>query len=223
MIELIYGGSGSGKSAYAEKRVMELNNTWKYYVATMQVYDEEGQAKVERHRQLRAGKGFVTVEQCRNLGALAENAVSAEAAGGIGNFEGYLNCVKGGRNLKIQVLDSCALVECLSNLVANEMFCTEETVAADVGNGVEEKEVPDCVYENAFVEKILADIRKLAVCVENLVIVSNNIFEDGIEYEESTQKYMSVLGLLNCNIAEIADRVVEVVVGIPVEIKGVAK
>ena len=58
MITLIMGGSGSGKSAYAEDYALaQAGESSKYYIATMQIYDAEGQRKVERHRKLRAGKG----------------------------------------------------------------------------------------------------------------------------------------------------------------------
>ena len=66
MITLVLGGSGSGKSAYAEHLLDGKTN--KYYIATMQVYDAEGEKKVARHRRLRAGKGFVTMEQPRDIG-----------------------------------------------------------------------------------------------------------------------------------------------------------
>ena len=66
MITLVLGGSGSGKSAYAEHLLDGKTN--KYYIATMQVYDAEGEKKVARHRRLRAGKGFVTIEQPRDIG-----------------------------------------------------------------------------------------------------------------------------------------------------------
>lgn len=52
MITLVLGGSGSGKSAYAEHLLDGKTN--KYYIATMQVYDAEGEKKVARHRRLRA-------------------------------------------------------------------------------------------------------------------------------------------------------------------------
>ena len=66
MIALVIGGSGSGKSAYAEQMAVKAaGNGSLYYVATMQVYDEEGKKKVERHQKMRAGKGFLTIEQPR--------------------------------------------------------------------------------------------------------------------------------------------------------------
>lgn len=49
MITLITGGSGSGKSAYAEKYICRVSNEngykEKYYIATMQVFDDEGSGR----------------------------------------------------------------------------------------------------------------------------------------------------------------------------------
>ena len=50
MMILILGGSGSGKSAYAEDYLLRTaGDKKKYYIATMQIWDEEMQAKVARH------------------------------------------------------------------------------------------------------------------------------------------------------------------------------
>ena len=64
MMVLVLGGSGSGKSAYAEELLCTLagkSQTTKYYLAAMRVYDEEGARKVEKHRERRKGKGFLTM------------------------------------------------------------------------------------------------------------------------------------------------------------------
>ena len=50
--------------------------------------------------------------------------------------------------------------------------------------------------------------------------VTNEIFSDGILYEGESEKYKEQLGQINCNLAEMADAVVEVVYGIPVWHKG---
>ena len=64
MFALIFGGSGSGKSEYAEKLSCELaQKNEKYYIATMIPYGEEGKKRVERHKKLREGKDFYTIEQ----------------------------------------------------------------------------------------------------------------------------------------------------------------
>ena len=68
MMILILGGSGSGKSAYAEDYLLRTaGDKKKYYIATMQIWDEEMQAKVDRHHRLRQGKGFTTIEQPTEL------------------------------------------------------------------------------------------------------------------------------------------------------------
>ena len=61
MITVIVGGAGSGKSAYAE-RLASARPGKRYYLATMQVRDKESGIRVARHRAMRAGKGFMTLE-----------------------------------------------------------------------------------------------------------------------------------------------------------------
>lgn len=208
MITLITGGSGSGKSAYAEKYICYVSNEKgykeKYYIATMQVFDDEGQRKIDRHRRLRAGKGFITVEQPRDI----QNAVSKLQSE---------NCLKNGRS---------ALLECMSNLVANEMFPTVD------GSGIQaaeaEKEALDAPenmkdYETTQIsrvsKKVLKEVSILSENVAELVIVTNNVFEDGVCYDESTMNYIKAMGIVNRGLAAMAERVVEVVAGIPVAVK----
>ena len=63
MMVVVTGASGSGKSEYAEGVAVKLAGKGDlYYLATMRVYGEEGVRRVERHRKLRAGKGFQTAE-----------------------------------------------------------------------------------------------------------------------------------------------------------------
>ena len=75
MIHLITGGSASGKSAYAEDWLLEAADEAQkgayIYVATMIPYGRETMAKILRHRRLREGKGFVTMECPRNLAGAA--------------------------------------------------------------------------------------------------------------------------------------------------------
>lgn len=200
MITLIIGGSGSGKSAYAEDYVLAAaTDLPKYYIATMQVYDAEGERKVERHRRLRAGKGFVTIEQPTDIGKagikIAGNAWNEQEKGDIHEVDGMdaPNEEKQG---------GVALLECMSNLVANEMFSGEQMPETD-----------------AVVRRVTEEIEALAKQLTHLVIVSNNVFEDGIAYDASTLRYIEVLGRINTRLADLADHVVEVVVGIPVTVK----
>lgn len=189
MITLVLGGSGSGKSAYAEHLLDGKTN--KYYIATMQVYDAEGEKKVARHRKLRAGKGFVTIEQQRDIGEVDFSEGVQQAAE-----------TPDGAGQNVVETPRCALLECMSNLVANEMFSGEEMIP-----------------EEEVVRQILQGIKTLAANVDELVIVSNNVFEDGISYDATIQAYIRALGRINTGVAALADTVTEVVVGIPVPVR----
>ena len=62
MTVLVTGGSKCGKSHFAESLFNDLEGE-KIYIATMQHYGEEAFAAIERHRKMRSGKGFETIEQ----------------------------------------------------------------------------------------------------------------------------------------------------------------
>ena len=170
LIEVI-GGSGSGKSEFAEGKCMELCAGEKIYIATMEPYDEESKKRVERHRKMRAGKEFVTMEVYTGL----EQAVIRKGA--------------------------TVLLECMSNLVANEMF-------------------REGGFHPEVAEKITEGVKNLLSQAKHVVIVTNEIFSDGILYEEESEQYKKELGQINQKLAEMAEEVVEVVYGIPVWHKG---
>ena len=168
MIALITGGSGCGKSTYAEKLIGALPREKRVYIATMQVYDEESVRRVARHRAQRADKGFTTFECPKDLGS-----VSVEDG-------------------------SIVLLEDLVNLVANEMF--------DGGDW----------------RRIRGDLETLASKCRHLIIVTNDVFSDGIGYAESTQEYLKNLAEVNRFAANMADYAAEVVYSIPITLKGEA-
>ena len=170
MMILITGGSGSGKSAYAEQKILEFGALNRIYIATMYPFDEESHRRIKRHRNMRAEKQFSTIE-----------------------------CYTGLKTLTIPE-HSCVLLECMSNLTANEMF--QE-------NGAKEK----------VVEEILEGVKNLDKQAEQVVIVTNEIFSDGIEYDEETKQYQKYLGEINARLAAWAKEVTEVVYGIPVQQK----
>ena len=194
MITLVTGGSGSGKSAYAESLLSSCEGI-RYYIATMQIYDAEGEKKVERHRKLRAGKGFLTIESPMNVGKIRF------ACDGGSEQAQYRQEAE--RKVQGSPEKKSALLECMSNLTANEMF-TKDGMKS----------------EEEVVEKIVSEIQTLSQKLDNLVIVTNNVFEDGVIYDAGTMEYLRALGRINAALARLADRVAEVVVGIPVELKG---
>lgn len=170
MLHVITGGSGSGKSAYAEEQVLAAGEWNRIYIATMIPYGAEGRQRVERHRKMRKEKQFETIECYTNLAGLSIPE------------------------------DSIVLLECMSNLVANEVFEAE---------GAHEKTV----------EAVTQGVRRLKEQARHLFIVTNEIFSDGITYDAESMRYMEYLGQVNQRIAQMADRVTEVVYGIPLQIK----
>ena len=76
------------------------------------------------------------------------------------------------------------------------------------------------MQEAAVTEKIIAGIAQLNAKLTHLVIVTNNVFEDGITYDDTTMEYIRAMGNINARLAAMADEVIEVVAGIPIEIKG---
>lgn len=69
MLTLVVGGAASGKSEYAERLVLQTALP-RYYLATMQVWDAECAARVEKHRRMRAEKQFETLECPLHLGTV---------------------------------------------------------------------------------------------------------------------------------------------------------
>ena len=186
MLLLVIGGSASGKSEYAEERAV-LAGGRRYYVAAMKPFGEEAEKRIARHRALRAGKGFETIERYTDLEGLCRE--------------------------RPDLAGQTVLVECLSNLTANEMF---EPEGAGLSGGE---------------EAIVSGIHSLSEMAETVIVVSADAFGEGRlseAEEESVQKesadltgrYVRILGRIHARLAQMADEVVEVVYSIPVKQKG---
>ena len=68
MTALVFGGAASGKSEYGEKLVCSLPRTGELiYLATMEPFGPEAEVRIRRHRELRACRGFSTLERARDL------------------------------------------------------------------------------------------------------------------------------------------------------------
>lgn len=189
MLHIVYGGSASGKSSYAESFAMSLQGDGRLtYIATMYPYkwntteiDPETMQRIERHRAMRADKGFDTVECYRHV----EHIVAKR--------------------------QDVLLLECMSNLLANEMYLEPD---ADASSDMAETMSPVS-------KKIVQALVTLSTRVQDVVIVTNDVFSDGgnLTYDESTREYVKNLAEINCALAREAATVTEVVCGIPVIVK----
>lgn len=189
MLHIVYGGSASGKSSHAESFAMSLQGEGRLlYIATMYPYkwntteiDPETMQRIERHRAMRADKGFDTVECYRHV----EHIVAKR--------------------------QDVLLLECMSNLLANEMYLEPDSNA---GSDMAETMSP---VSNKIVQALI----DLSTRVQELVIVTNDVFSDGgsLTYDESTREYVKNLAEINCALAREAATVTEVVCGIPVIVK----
>lgn len=143
----------------------------RYYIATMMPYGQEAEERIQKHRDRRSQDGYETIECYTGLDKL------------------------------ILPERGTVLLDCLGNLVANEMFSpggTELNAQQAVYNGVD----------------------NLTRQSDATIVVTNEVGSGGKEYAGETLQYMKILGMLNCKIAAKADVVCEVVCGLPHYRKG---
>ena len=76
-IVLVTGGSRSGKSAYAEKLGESISDD-RVYIATCPPIDEEIQKRIARHKRERAGKGWKTIEEERDVSGVIHSLKNAK-------------------------------------------------------------------------------------------------------------------------------------------------
>lgn len=139
------------------------------YLATMEPFGMEARARIAQHHRTRAGKGFETVERYTYLAGLR---------------------LPDGANI---------LLECLGNLMANELYSPQ-------GGGS---------------QAALAGVEHLLSRSAHLTVVTNEVCSGGTDYAGDTLRYMRELARLNRALAAQADLVVEVVCGLPNVLKGV--
>ena len=171
MLILLTGGSACGKSSYGEKLAV-MGPKPLYYIAAMQPYDEECLRKIARHRELRKDKGFLTIERYTGVDTL-----------------------------KLPETGGTALLECLCNLTANEMYIQPDSPTDPV-------------------EKVVAGVKNLMRQTDTLIVITNDVGSDNETYSDETRRYIRALGDINARVAQMADRVFELVAGIPLCLKG---
>lgn len=128
MLTLVVGGAASGKSEYAESLLMHAALP-RYYIATMQLWDAECEKRAARHRALRAGKQFTTVERPLCLASLVLPRRGAALLEDLGNLAANeLYSPDGAHEDAVQAV--------LQGVEALEKQCTQLVlVSNEVGSG----------------------------------------------------------------------------------------
>lgn len=174
MITLIIGTPDSGKSEQAEELALKTGDQVRYYLATMKVMDEAARERVAKHRAQREGKGFVTIERERGIVDVADLLDDGPS--------------------------STVLLECISNLVGNEMHD---------GMQWDRLQDPFDALGDRFVETIVSEIMHLAKCVHHLIIVTNTYASEDSGYDDDTILYVKLLNRVNERLILVADRMID--------------
>lgn len=236
MVFFITGGNDNGKSEYAEDLVIKLSpggrsaGYTRIYLATMGARDEESLKRIKKHIFRRKDMEYITIEKSFDVGSIditnidtgktdisnisisnidisnisigntdignigiRSTSISNTSIADIANGSvKNVNKDKGGKRI--------LLIEDIPNLLAGEMF-KGTSFCPDVA------------------DKINADIMKLISVCEHTVIVTNEVFSDGMIYDEYTTTYLREFGTINRRLAGCSDKVVELVCGIPCIVK----
>lgn len=253
---LVTGGSGSGKSEYAEELAVkcamglakkEKKHSWNegdvsrnsagedsgnidehvdghtadsdlIYLATMSASGEEARRRIDRHRRMRENKNFLTVEDMY-------------LESDIDKFRGRV-----------------VLLEDLSNLLSNYMFrgyATDSSQNNDASldkysdkkqneklnehcvessnDSIDDNEISRNNHDNEeygiITDIIFNKLLDINAHAGELIVVTNEIFSDGIAYDADTMGFIWNLANLNRRLAKQSSQFTEVVCGIPLYIK----
>lgn len=93
------------------------------------------------------------------------------------------------------------LIDSVTALLSNEMFRPDGTVDGEASIRISER------------------LKNLCATHDGLVFVSDNIYGDGVEYDELTDGYIRGLAIIDRALAKVCDRVVEMIHGFPVDYK----
>lgn len=193
MVVFITGGNDNGKSEYAEDLVIKLSPGGRSAGYTRIYLATMGARDEESLKRIKKHifrrKDMEYITIEKSFDVGSIDITNIDIANGSVK---NVNEDKGGKRI--------LLIEDIPNLLAGEMFKGTSFY-------------PDVA------DKITADIMKLISACEHTVIVTNEVFSDGMIYDEYTTTYLREFGTINRRLAGYSDKVVELVCGIPLIIK----
>jgi adenosylcobinamide kinase/adenosylcobinamide-phosphate guanylyltransferase len=176
-ITLITGGCRSGKSRHAQE-LAEQAGQRRLFIATAPVLDAEMRKRVEKHRQMRQGRGWETVEEQIDLSGCLHRADTVDVI----------------------------LCDCLTLWINNLLF------DADKSGGLIDED-----HMTQLTRRVCDAGRSIPARV---FFVTNEVGMGIVPENNLSRLYRDLVGRCNQEIAAVADSVVLMVSGIPINVKG---
>ncbi|MFJ7726478.1 bifunctional adenosylcobinamide kinase/adenosylcobinamide-phosphate guanylyltransferase [Neobacillus sp. NPDC097160] len=179
----ITGGVRSGKSSLAEKLAIERKRNKDgqlYYIATGVPSDSEMQKRIEMHQKDRQTGEYQwkTIEKPIQIGTLADSISD----------------------------NDIILLDCVTTLLNNELFSTEQT------------------WNGSYLKQIKEDIITGIIAIKNragtMIVVSNEVLHESLMGSELVFLYGRMLGQIHQDLVREADQAIIVEAGIPIIRKG---
>ncbi|SCJ05684.1 bifunctional adenosylcobinamide kinase/adenosylcobinamide-phosphate guanylyltransferase [uncultured Clostridium sp.] len=180
MIVLVVGGAKSGKSMFAQNLSKSLNESLKNPISVQ--LDGEIEREVGKLYYVATMNPY-DLEDLKRI----ENHLREREGYGFNTIEETLNMSKVSSLIKEE---DTVLIDSITSLVTNYMFRGKEFY----------KDVSD---------DILSGILEIINNSKNVVIVSDYLFSDSIQYDCYTENFRKEIGVVNRKLAKIADTVVE--------------
>lgn len=190
MIYIVTGGRNSGKSRYAEEmaeRAAGEMGAGLIYLATLADRSSASRRKIEKHCRQRAGKGFITIEQSRDLDVLAEDE---RIRGSVILLEDMTNLLAGYRYQPGVYKDSARITEeikALAGAAATLIIVANEVTGENME--IYEAETKNFARELSY---ILGELAEQAESVSEIVFGNAVVTDKG-----KSEKTMGMIGLHN--------------------------
>ena len=184
MIALVVGGAKSGKSMFAQDLAKSLNESFEIYL------EEDLYSELEGDLKKKNGKlYYVATMNPYDLEDLKriENHLKEREGYGFNTIEETIDMIKVSKMIQ---KEDTVLIDSITSIVTNYMFQGKDFF----------KEVS---------KDILCGILEIINVSGDVVIVSDYLFSDSIQYDCYTESFRKEIGVINRKLAELADIVVE--------------
>lgn len=194
MIALVVGGAKSGKSMFAQDLAKSLNESFKIYLE-----EELDNDLKKKNRKLYyvATMNPYDLEDLKRI----ENHLKEREGYGFNTIEETMDMIKVSKMIQ---KEDTVLIDSITSLVTNYMFKGKDFF----------KEVSN---------DILSGILEIINVAGDVVIVSDYLFSDSIQYDCYTESFRKEIGVINRKLAEFADIVVECSYGNIIYHKSIAR